>query len=117
MKTIFKMLVAVVVLTGCFNAGRSLVTEYQFEDAVREALLFDPRMTDAEIVQLVMKSASEHNIPIEASGIAIKQTGPEVRVDMTYTQDVTVIPGVFKQPWTFKPSASTRLLVGNRRTP
>jgi hypothetical protein len=117
MKTIIKLIVALVVVFGCFNVGRELVKEYQFEDAVHEGLLFDPRMTDKEIFELVMKSASDHGIPIEQSGISIRQTGPDVRVDMSYTQSIVVIPGVFTKEWTFTPSASTRLLVGNRRQP
>jgi hypothetical protein len=117
MKTIIKLAIAAVVLTGCFNVGRALVKEYQFEDAVHEALLFDPRMTDKEIIELVMRSAGEHSIPLDQKEISIRQTGPDVRVDMSYTQSIVVIPGVFSKEWTFNPSASTRLLVGNRRQP
>jgi hypothetical protein len=74
-------------------------------------------MTDKEIVELVLRSAGEHGIPIDADGISIRQTGPDVRVYMSYTQSIVVLPGVFEKEWTFTPSASTRLLVGNRRQP
>lgn len=117
MKTILKLIIAAVILTGCFNVSAALVKEYQFEDAVHEGLLFDPRMTDKEITELILRSAGEHSIPIDNTGIRIQQTGPDVRVYMTYTESIVVIPGVYSKEWTFTPSASTRLLVGNRRQP
>lgn len=117
MKTIIKLLIAFAILTACFNVGRTLLSVYQFEDAVHEGLLFDPRMTDKEILGMVMESAAEYGIPIEPDGINIRQTGPDVRVEMSYTTDVVLIPGVFTKSWTFNPSASTRLLVGTRRQP
>lgn len=117
MKTIIKILIAVVILTGCFNVGRALMDEYRFEDAVHERLLFDPRMTDTEIVKMVLDTASQFDVPITANDIEIREQGPDIRVDMQYTMDVVVIPGVFTYPWTFTPSASTRMLVGNRRKP
>ena len=117
MKTIIQILISVLVLTGCFNIGKALLYEYQFEDKVHEGLLFDPLMTDAQIVDLVLKAAAEHGVPIDASGITVHQVGPEVRVDMTYTDDIVIIPGVFTKSWTFSPSASTRILVGKRRQP
>lgn len=117
MKTIIKLAIAFVVVVGCFNVGRALMNEYQFEDAVHEALLFDPRMTDAEIVAMVMKTAGDFSVPIEAGDIQIREQGPDVYVDMSYTTTVPVIPGVFEKEWTFTPSTSTRMLVGNRRKP
>lgn len=117
MKTIIKIALAFVVILGCFNVGRALVNQYYFEDAVHEALLFDPRMTDKEIVDVVMKAAADNNIPMEVQDIEINQVGGDIRVDMSYTTDVVVIPGVFSKSWTFTPSASTRILVGNRRRP
>ena len=115
MKTIIKIAIVVVVMLACFNVGRALLTEYQFEDAVHDALLFDPRMTDPEIVKMVLEVADKYGVPIDASGIAVSQQGPDVHIDMSYVVTVVVIPGVFEKEWNFQPSASTRLLVGTRR--
>jgi hypothetical protein len=117
MKTIIKIAIAIVVVLGCVNVGRALMNEYRFEDQVHEALLFDPHMTDAEIVQEVMKAAAEYDIPIEPGDIHVRDVSGDVRVEMSYTTTVVVIPGVFEKEWTFTPSTSTRVLVGNRRKP
>jgi hypothetical protein len=117
MKTIIKLAIAAVFLAGAFNFGRALLTDYQFEDAVQQGMLFDPRMTDAEIVALVTKAAQEHDVPLEPSDVVVTQQGPDIRVQMPYSKSVAIIPGVYSTPWTVTPSASARLLVGNRRSP
>ena len=115
MKTIIKILVGVVVLTACFNAGRAALNNYQFEDAVHEGLIFDGRASDPEIVDMIMKLADPYDIPIAPDDIAIRQVGQEVQVSMSYTTNVVLVPGVFARDWTFRPETSTRILTGNRR--
>ena len=115
MKTIIKIAISAVIIFGCFNVAMALMQEYRFEDKVHDALLFDARMTDAEIVKMVMEIAAEYDIPIQPSDIDIANVGQDIRVNMSYTTDVKIIPGVISYPWTFSPSASTRILVGKRR--
>jgi hypothetical protein len=115
MKTIIKVVVAVLVVMTCFNASRALLNDSQFEDAVHETLLFDPRASDAEIVASVMKTAGQFDVPIDPEDIAIKQVGQDVIVNMSYTQKVVLVPGVFSRDWNFTPSASARILTGSRR--
>ena len=115
MKTIVKIVVALVIITACFNAGRVAVTNYQFEDAVHEGLLFDVRASDAEIVKMIMKLAPEYDIPINPDDIHIKTVGSEVQVAMSYTKNIDLLPGIYARDWTFNPSSSTRFLTGSRR--
>jgi hypothetical protein len=115
MKTIIKIVVAVLVVTACFNASRVAMTNYQFEDAVHEGLVFDGRASDAEIVDMITKLASAYDIPINPDDIHIRQVGQEVQVAMSYTKNVVLVPGVFARDWTFNPSTSTRILTGTRR--
>ena len=115
MKTAIKIAIAAVIIFACFNVARELMNEYQFEDKVHDALLFDARMTDAEIVKMVLETAAEYDVPITANDIDVNPVGQDIKVSMTYTKDVVIIPGVISYPWTFTPSASTRILVGKRR--
>jgi hypothetical protein len=115
MKTVIKIAIAALIIFACFNVASALMQEYRFEDKVHDALLFDARMTDQEIVKMVMELAAEFDIPITPSDIEIKNVGQDIRVEMSYTTDVQIIPGVISYPWTFSPSASTRILVGKRR--
>lgn len=115
MKTIIQIVVAVAILTVCFNASRAALNNYQFEDAVHQGLIFDGRASDAQIVDMITKLAEAYDIPLDAEGIQIRQVGQEVQVEMSYTRNVVLIPGVFARDWTFTPSASTRILTGTRR--
>jgi hypothetical protein len=115
MKTIIKIVVAIAVVTVCFNASRAALNNYQFEDAVHEGLIFDVRASDKEIVDMITKLAGPYDIPISDEDIEIRQVGQEVRVNMKYTRKVVLLPGVFERDWTFNPSASTRILTGGRR--
>ena len=117
MKTLIKIAIALFLLTASFNAGRVALNNYAFEDAVHEGLLFDQRATDPEIVDMVMKLANEYVIPIEPENINIRQVGQDVIVDMSYTTNVVLVPGVIERDWTFNPSTSTRMLTGGRRAP
>lgn len=115
MKTIIKILAALLVLTACFNASRAALNNYQFEDAVHQGMIFDGRASDAEIVAMIQRLASDYGITVADEDIHIRQVGPDVRVEMSYTSNVVFVPGVFARDWTFTPSASTRILTGDRR--
>jgi hypothetical protein len=116
MKTIIKIILALLVITAMFNAGRAAFNNYSFEDAVHEGLLFDPNANDEKITDMVMKLAREYDIPMEPGAIKITSRGQDLNVQMSYTQNVVLVPGVFQRDWTFEPSTSTRLLgKGGRR--
>jgi hypothetical protein len=115
MKTIIKILVALIALTACFNASRAALNNYQFEDAVHQGLIFDSRANDEEIVEMIEKLALAYDIPIVKEDIQVRQAGQDVQVEMAYTTNVVLVPGIFERDWTFTPSASTRLMPGGRR--
>jgi hypothetical protein len=115
MKTIIKIVLAILVITALFNAGRAVMGNYQFEDAVHERLLFDPHASDEEIMNFVTKTADQYGVPLDPKDVDIRQVGQDVIVDMSYTEKIALIPGVYAHDWTFKPQASARILVGQRR--
>ena len=112
MKTILKIVIGLALVTACFNASRAALADYQFQDDVQQALLFEPRASEEDIVEMVLKFAREYDIPIKEEGIVVRQVGQDVRAEMTYTKSVPLIPGVFSKDWTFTPHASARILVG-----
>jgi hypothetical protein len=112
MKTILQLVIVLAVLTACFNGARASLNNYQFQDAVHQAMLFDPRASDAQIVDAVMKLAGEYGVPLDPKDIGIKTVGQDLVVDMKYTTNVVLVPGVFARDWTFTPSTSSRVLAG-----
>ena len=110
MKTIIKIVVSLFLITCMFNAGRAAVNNYSFEDAVHEGLLFEPNASDEKIVDMVMKLARDYDVPLDPNDIQIRSRGQDLSVNMSYTETVVLVPGVFEREWTFEPSTSTRLL-------
>lgn len=117
MKTLIKIIIALAIVTAAFQASRASFANYKFQDSVHEALLFNPRATDQEIIGAVMQVALEQGIPVEAGNIDIKQIGADLIVDITYETEVKLLPGIYSTTFTFKPEASTRLMPGVRRSP
>ncbi len=115
MKTLIKLAIAGVLLLGCFRAGWASFNNFQFEDAVQQRLLFETRAGESEIVNIVMKIAAEYAIPLKEADIAVQHVGQDRIVEMNYTMELDLVPGVFKYPWRFTPRASTRLLSGVSR--
>lgn len=112
MKTLFKIIVALVLLTGCFQAARYAVNNFQFEDAVQQQLMFETRASDADVVNTVLRIAKEYAIELKEDDISVRMVGQDRVVDMPYTVMVDLLPGFFEYPWTFTPRSQTRMLTG-----
>lgn len=115
MKTFFKIGIALVLLTACFQASRYALNDFQFEDAVQQQLLFDMRASDTEIVTTVMRIAREYSIVLDEDDISIRMIAQDRVVEFPYTVQIDLLPGIFTYPWTFMPKASTRILTGISR--
>jgi hypothetical protein len=114
MKTLLKIVIAIVVLTGAFQAGRAALDNYQFEDAVHEGLLFNPRATEDEIVDMVLKTAVEYGLPVDAKNVTVREERQDLIVEITYTRKVELLPGMFTTEYTFHPHTSTKFFTTRR---
>jgi hypothetical protein len=115
MTTIIKLVLALALLTAAFQGARATMSNYQFEDAVQQALLFSPNASDAEMVEKVTELADDYGLPVEADDIVISERASDRIIEVSYTTPVQFIPGVITRPITFNPSASVRLLNRPRR--
>jgi uncharacterized membrane protein len=112
MTTIIKLLVAALILNAVAQASLAAYKSYTFEDSVHEALLFAPSAADADIIERIGGLADEQEVPLETSKINITRTPNEVRVQMSYVEDISLVPGIYRKAWTFNPSSSARILAG-----
>jgi len=115
MTTIIKLVLAFALLTAAFQGARATMSNYQFEDAVGQALLFTPNASDAEVTEKVLSLAEEYGLPVSAEDVTISQRAADRMVDISYTVEVAFLPGIITQPITFTPHASVRLLTPQRR--
>lgn len=112
MTTIIKLVVAALILNAVAHASMAAYKSYTFEDAVHEALLFAPSAPDADILERIGGLADEQEVPLETTKINITRTPNEVRVQMSYVENINLIPGIYTKAWTFNPSSSARILAG-----
>ena len=112
MKTLFKILSTLVILTMCFQAARYYLNNFQFEDAAQQRLLFETKASDSEVVNIVMRLANEYQLPLKAEDVSVRMVGQDRVVEMEYMENVPLIPGVFTYPWKFTPRTSTKMLGG-----
>ena len=115
MKTIIKIVVALVVLTAAAQSGLAALDNYQFVDAVHQGLLFNPRATEGEIVDMVLKTAAEYDLPVEGKDVTVREARQDLIVEVVYTRPINLVPGIYSTDWTFRPSTSTRFLNSTRR--
>jgi hypothetical protein len=115
MKTLFKIVITIAILTACFQSARYYFNNFQFEDAAQQRLLFETRASDAEVVTLMMRLAAEYQLPLQEENISVRMVGQDRVVEMEYTENVPLLPGVFTYPWKFTPRTSTRMLSGISR--
>ena len=115
MTTIIKLVLAFALLTAAFQGARATMSNYQFEDAVGQVLLFTPNASDAEVTEKVLSLAEEYGLPVLAEDVTISQRAADRMVDISYTVEVAFLPGLITQPITFTPHASVRLLTPQRR--
>ena len=115
MKTLIKIAIALLIITACFQASRYYFNNFQFEDAAQQRLLFETRASDADVINIVMRLANEYQLPLKEEDISVRMVGQDRIVEMEYTENVPLIPGVFVYPWKFTPRTSTRMLSGTGR--
>ena len=113
MKTIIKIVLALVILNAAAQAGMAAFTYYQFQDAMHETVQFArPNSTDEETTADIMNLANDYGLPVDAGSISVGRVGADRIVSCSYTTDVVLVPGVFTKPWTFTPRTSVRMLGG-----
>jgi hypothetical protein len=115
MKTILKLALVAVLLTAIVQGGMAFWHNFQFEDAVQQALTFETRLGDDEIPALVLSIAEQYQIPLGADEITVQRIGGDRVVDMAYTTTIPLVPGIYQHEYTFTPRVSTRILISNQR--
>jgi len=110
MGTIVKLVVAVLILNGVAQAGLAALDNYQFEDAVHQAMLFAPNASDADLVSQAAGIAAERGVPLTADDISITHRGADVIFSASYDVTIPLVPRVYSKVWTFTPTTSVRSL-------
>jgi hypothetical protein len=124
-KTLIKIVLALVVAHGAFRIGSAYWNFYRFEDALQQLALFGERRSDRQLCAEAMDTAGNYGVPIAATGLSIRRgNGPiyncetggaalqagnvvqapgQMAIEGSYTERIQLFPG-YVYPWDFKPS-------------
>lgn len=108
MSTVIKLVVAALLLNACARVGLAALKQYQFQDAVQQALLFAPDASEADLTQRIVELAEEYRVPLDPADVAFRRERSELFVEAPYVEEVPLVPFVYSQAWTFTPATSVR---------
>jgi hypothetical protein len=100
MKTLFKVVIAVLVLNASARGAWSMWTYYQFKDAAQQIVLFGHRSTPQELHDGILAKAEELQLPVNPEEISVYRDGVRTIAEGTYTQSVEFFPN-YTYPVTF----------------
>jgi hypothetical protein len=111
MKTLFKLLIAALVINATFQASRAYLANYQFEDDMQQAALFaGPRPNAAQVLNRVLEQAEERGIPLSKDDVEVTIDRANLNITATWSQEVQLVPGLYRRTFVFQPSVNARLL-------
>ena len=75
MKTLFKLVVAILVLNAAVRGGLAMWQYYQFKDAAQQVVLFGQRADPEEIQANIVAKATELSVPVRPDDVKVSRDG------------------------------------------
>ena len=101
LKRLIKLAIAALVVHASWRGGEAFVQNYQFRDAVHEAVLFSGSSTDSQIRARVLELARQFDVPLLEENLTVRREENRTIVSAPYTRQIELIPTKF-YPWEFK---------------
>jgi hypothetical protein len=92
LKTLFKLVVAILVLNAAVRGALAMYQYYQFKDAAQQAVLFGQRADPAEIQANIVARAVQLSVPVTPDDIKVSREGPRTVAQGSYVQRVQFFP-------------------------
>lgn len=99
-KSIIKVLVAVLIANALWRVSSAYITHYRFNDAVTELAKHAVGKTDAQLKDKVMELAATYDEPVDADALAIRQEEHHTYVETKYVKPIALVPG-YEYQWPF----------------
>ena len=92
MKTLFKLVVALLVLNASVRGAMAMWQYYQFKDAAQQIVLFGQRADPEELQANIIAKATELNVPVRPDDVKISRDGTRTVAQGSYVQTVQFFP-------------------------
>ena len=99
MKTLFKLVVAILVLNAAVRGGLAMWKYYQFKDAAQQVVLFGQRADPEEIQASIVAKATELSVPVGPDDVKVSRDSQRTIAQGSYIQPVDFFPNY---PWPVK---------------
>jgi hypothetical protein len=100
MKTLFKLLVALLVLNAAVRGALAMWQYYQFKDAAQQVVLFGQRAEPEEIQANIVAKATAMSVPVRPDDVKVSRDGQRTVAQGSYTRPVEFFPN-YSWPVTF----------------
>jgi hypothetical protein len=91
-KTIVKLLIALVVINAAVRGGMAMWKYYQFKDAAQQLVIFGVKETPTQLHNEVLARAQDLDVPIAPENVNIRREGARTWADAKYTEQVELFP-------------------------
>jgi hypothetical protein len=92
MKTLFKLVIALLVLNAAARGAWSMWTYSQFKEATQQLVLFGQKSTPEELESGILAKASEFHLNVRPDDIVITKDSARTIAEASYTQPVEFFP-------------------------
>jgi hypothetical protein len=99
MKTLFKLVIAILVLNAAVRGALAMWQYYQFKDAAQQVVLFGQRAEPEDIQANIVAKATELSVPVRPDDIKVSRDGQRTIAQGYYIQPVQFFPNY---PWPVK---------------
>lgn len=99
MKTLFKLVIAILVLNAAVRGGLATWKYYEFKDAAQQVVLFGQRADPEEIQANIVARATEMSVPIRPDDVKVSRDGTRTIAEGYYIEPVDFFPNY---PWPVK---------------
>lgn len=92
MKTVLKIVIALVFLNAVIRGADSLWGYYKLKDETQRMLLFGSTSTTEELQAQILSAAADLEIPLTAERLSVTRDGRRAVAEASYTQQVEFLP-------------------------
>ncbi len=95
MKSLIKILIAVVIVNALYRCGTVALAYYQLKDEAQQMVLFSQGQTVSELSQQILDEAAKRSVPLQEEGLTVRREGARTVAEAAYTQSVELFPRYF----------------------
>lgn len=93
-KTIIKILIAVIILNGLFRTGLVAWDYFQLRDEAEQLIIFGTRSSTDQLHGRIMAKAEELGIPLQPENLDVRREGSRTFASASYQQPLEYFPNL-----------------------